>query len=630
MYISKLIIDGFRCFNEKTEIPLNKGLTVIIGENGSGKSAIVDAIRLILNDDEFGRSMVSGGDFRHSFGNEGNNESSASFQIDIEFSGMRSIEQVAYLPWLKTEDLSTATLHLKVQNKTTQNKHYKKEIWGGNSSSSSFEWDTYKSIKCTYLPPLRDAEHRLRNVRGSRLSRLITKIDPENTAKERLVDTVKQNNQELLKDELIVKAKTNIKSRLVEALGENLAQDISISFSDTRFERIIENLKLLFYPFLDVNTSIDNYRELSENSLGYNNLLYLATVLAELEDVSKQEISNEILLIEEPEAHLHPQLQTKLLEYIQKQAEIKGIQVIVTTHSPTIAASIDLDNMLVVNKNELNRSPVIVPLKNVGLKPKQQFFLQRWMDITKSTLLFARGIILVEGIAEALVVPELAKRVLHKKLDSKDKISEYSLEEYSVSIINMGGIYFDSFFQLFINAEKSGEGIPIRCAGITDCDPVKDSTPFYENQCDCNNSALKLQTNINKSEYCRLFSNLKTFEYDLALHEENFSIMSNILLDIIETEGSVKKQIKENVKLFPSAADSEKAKMAKYLLDKIDDSRICGKGIFSQQLAYKLAKDDIDFTVPKYIENAILWACKLEAKGVNTAGKSSTVEKPNE
>ncbi|MDY0396641.1 AAA family ATPase [Virgibacillus halophilus] len=130
MYISKLIIDGFRCFNEKTEIPLNKGLTVIIGENGSGKSAIVDAIRLILNDDEFGRSMVSGGDFRHSFGNEGNNESSASFQIDIEFSGMRSIEQVAYLPWLKTEDLSTATLHLKVQNKTTQNKHYKKRDMG--------------------------------------------------------------------------------------------------------------------------------------------------------------------------------------------------------------------------------------------------------------------------------------------------------------------------------------------------------------------------------------------------------------------------------------------------------------------------------------------------------------------
>ena len=389
MHLSKLVIEGFRCFNEKAEIPLNKGLTVILGENGSGKSAIVDAIRLILNDDEFGKSMVSERDFWHSFG-ESKNESSTSFRIDIEFSKLKPVEQVAYLPWLKTEDLSTASLHLKVQNKTNQNKHYKKELWGGNSSSSSFEWDTYNSIQCTYLPPLRDAEHRLRDVRGSRLARLITKIEPENSAKERLVETVKQNNQQLLKDELIVKAKTNIKSRLVETLGEKLAQDISISFSDTRFERIIENLKLLFYPFLDDSTSIDEFRELSENSLGYNNLIYLATVLAELEDVNEQEISCKILLIEEPEAHLHPQLQTKLLEYIEKQAKLKGVQVIVTTHSPTIAASIDLDNILVVNKTELNRSPVIVPLTNVGLTPKQKFFYKDgWTSLNQ--LYFSQG-----------------------------------------------------------------------------------------------------------------------------------------------------------------------------------------------------------------------------------------------
>ncbi|MEG6534393.1 ATP-dependent nuclease [Caldifermentibacillus hisashii] len=629
MHLSKLVIEGFRCFNEKAEIPLNKGLTVILGENGSGKSAIVDAIRLILNDDEFGKSMVSERDFWHSFG-KSKNESSTSFRIDIEFSKLKPVEQVAYLPWLKTEDLSTASLHLKVQNKTNQNKHYKKELWGGNSSSSSFEWDTYKSIQCTYLPPLRDAEHRLRDVRGSRLARLITKIEPENSAKERLVETVKQNNQQLLKDELIVKVKTNIKSRLVETLGEKLAQDISISFSDTRFERIIENLKLLFYPFLDDSTSIDEFRELSENSLGYNNLIYLATVLAELEDVNEQEISCKILLIEEPEAHLHPQLQTKLLEYIEKQAKLKGVQVIVTTHSPTIAASIDLDNILVVNKTELNRSPVIVPLTNVGLTPKQKFFLQRWMDITKSTLLFARGIILVEGIAEALVIPELAKRVLHKHLASKDRISEYSLEEYSVSIINMGGVYFESFFQLFINAEKRGEGIPIRCAGITDCDPDKDSTPYNGKECDCKNPALKLKTKINNSKYCRLYSNLKTFEYDLALAEGNFPIMANTLLEIIETDGPTKKQIKEYIRLFPDAPVSEKAKMAKYLLDKIDDSNICGKGVFSQQLAYKLANNEIEFSVPEYIEKAILWACKLEGDGGNKGGESNTVEKSNE
>src|SRR5690606_13264626 len=104
---------------------------------------------------------------------------------------------------------------------------------------------------------------------------------------------------------------------------------------------------------------------------------------------------------------------------------------------------------------------------------------------------------------------------------------------------------------------------------ITDCDPDKDSTPYNGKECDCKNPALKLKTKINNSKYCRLYSNLKTFEYDLALAEGNFPIMANTLLEIIETDGPTKKQIKEYIRLFPDASVSEKAKMTKFLLDKI-------------------------------------------------------------
>ena len=84
-------------------------------------------------------------------------------------------------------------------------------------------------------------------------------------------------------------------------------------------------------------------------------------------------------------------------------------------------------------------------------------------------MLFAKGIILVEGIAEAMLLPELAKIVLH----DCDKLPK-TLEDGGVSVINMNGIYFKHFMQLFADLNKNGsKSIPVRCAGITDNDPIK-------------------------------------------------------------------------------------------------------------------------------------------------------------
>ncbi|QAY68515.1 ATP-dependent nuclease [Paenibacillus protaetiae] len=626
MYISSLIIKGFRSFGERCEIPLNKGLTVLIGENGSGKSAIIDSIRLLLQEDEYGRlNALSKSDFWRPSTKGKDIVATDKFSVDCEFSGLSQIEQITYLPWLNAHTPTKASLHLEVTNSNSARKRLKRDIWAGDSRASIFEWDTYNTIECNYLPPLRDAEERLRAIRGSRLSRLLTKLEPKVSRehdqegnKITLEKKVKDQNDELLKDPLIQLANERIRQRLLDALGDVLGQDVLILFTESRFEKILENLRILFfprYPSQGTTTPTDLFRELSENSLGYNNLIYLATVLAELEESEEEDDSLRILLIEEPEAHLHPQLQTRVMQYIQTQANKANIQIIVTTHSPTIAAAVSLDSLVVVTRPDIDACPKVIPLSKCGLEPHQKFFLERWLDVTKSTLLFARGIIFVEGIAEALVVPELAKRVLSEHFNSKDPKSTkkcYSLEEFAVSVINLGGIYFESFFQLFRGAsdnDPATAGIPVRCAGITDCDPKADEAPYEGNNCECKNHALGLIVDLQENKYCQLFYNTKTFEYDLAMESNhNLKLMCGIFLEILTTDGPIRDEITAIMNDPDMKTAREKAEDAATLLKRIDG---VGKGIFAQKLALRLADPKTTFSVPDYIKRAVLWACSI-------------------
>ena len=623
MYLSTLEVCGYKLFRERFEARFERGLTVLVGENGTGKSAVIDALRLLLLEDEYGRAGISSSDFHRPIDKPATSKAVSSIELKCVFEELDNNAQVAYFPWLDINDTRKARLNLVIENKDDQRGRFKRNIWGGESASGLFEWELLNAISCVYLPPLRDAEGKLGAFRGSRLARLLKNMGERGLGegeKHPLEESVRAFNDKLLEDSTIKKANSFIRENVINALGPVFGQDAMIQFSEVRFERIVEQLRLLFYPQLPQrgqSTARDLFRELAENSLGFNNVLYLATVLAELEDLDDSQTFLKILLIEEPEAHLHPQLQVKLLKYLQDKARKAGIQVILTTHSPTIVASVELDAIKVLTRLGFADNLTFSSVAHCGLSSSSKFFIGRWLDITKSTLLFAKGVILVEGIAEALVVPELARIVIGQLHDAeRDGDGPRSLKDCGVSVINMGGIYFKHFMQLFKGYTFTGGGsriqcdrVPIRCAGITDCDPDKEAKPTATSPSGCNNPQHFLTEELVDHQNCRLFSNLKTFEYDLAMQGNNLQLMSKVYLQMAPNSQEAMRLAQID---WAGSSEQNKADAAHRLLQQVSDN----KGEFAQRLAQELSQDETaSFSVPSYIDQAVRWAIGLNCNG---------------
>lgn len=642
MYLSELRAQGFRCFDDEFKIQLTEGLNVIVGENGAGKTAIISAIRQLFHDSESGRYSVSSDDFFCPFNIDG--EPAKSFSIQAEFDGLDINNKISLLPWIGTSN--TALLNIQAENKEIQGR-FKKIIWGGISKSSQFDPELLDLIQCIYLPPLRDAESKLSNGRQSRLSKLLKALNRKelNQCKKAgtlhpLEEKVKEFNVSLATDKSLSIKDANklITENLTMAIGHHFGQNTSIQFAETDFTKIAESLTLLFSP----NLSIDDqelFRSLSQNSLGYNNLLYIASILAELtlDEEGEGQPLFKLLLIEEPEAHLHPQLQIRLLNHLKSVAERnKNVQVIVTTHSTVLASSVNIESIIHLSKSN---NPIATPLRACGLLPNSSQFINRWLDVTKSNLLFASGVILVEGIAEQMLIPAIAKIVLKDQADGKN-----SLENLGITTINLNGIYFKHFMQLYCNIknvdddeEIDGSNIPIRCAGLTDLDPpktiatevsnpdkkdelqeiIEDFIPYDGNLKEGTNHAIQLIDSINSSTHARLFvSKYKTLEYDLAMEGNNAALMSEVIASLWPKPKAGNSTIIEEFNLMSQIdwrkkTPKEIAETAHKILGRIDDDKI-GKGMFSQVMTDRILKNPADFTVPDYIKNAILWASSLD------------------
>ncbi|OIR05962.1 hypothetical protein GALL_117590 [mine drainage metagenome] len=243
--------------------------------------------------------------------------------------------------------------------------------------------------------------------------------------------------------------------------GDPLDAKISVSgISDdsTRLRQLLEKLEVSLSA-----TGLTD--EIHRRGLGSNNLLFMA---CELLLLATEEEGFPLLLIEEPEAHLHPQRQLRLMGFLQDQANIQRadgqqIQIIVTTHSPNLASDIKLDNLVLMRDGKA----FSMARKMTKLESTDYSFLKRFLDVTKANLFFARGVIIVEGDAENILLPTLARLI------GRD------LREHGVSLINVGGVGLRRYANIFQRADAVKDGelkIPVAC--ITDVDVMPDCAPW--------------------------------------------------------------------------------------------------------------------------------------------------------
>jgi putative ATP-dependent endonuclease of OLD family len=163
-------------------------------------------------------------------------------------------------------------------------------------------------------------------------------------------------------------------------------------------------------------------------------------------------------MIEELEAHLHPQAQMKIIEALEKEA---GVQFILTTHSPNLASKVPLKNLILCKDNN------VFPLGEgyTKLDNKNYLYLERFLDVTKSNLFFSKGIIIVEGWSEEILLPELAKKI------------GYDLTEKEVSIVNVASTAYLHFAKIFLRNDERELNIPVSI--ISDLDNRPDEKGVF-------------------------------------------------------------------------------------------------------------------------------------------------------
>lgn len=364
MFIKEFRIKNFRNFDDAgVLLKFHQGVNAIVGENNAGKSAIISAIRIAVSIIQYKKDIYfTKSDFHLDAKGVLANEA----QFDIYLA---DVPKYLIEIWKPGTDEGEFHIRFFLTKNEAGKERIKYSVWGGEAEGNQLSADTLEAINLVYLGALRDAENEMRPNRNSKIANLLGALAATPELKEDLVNELVKANNALLQKEPISKIREIINRNLVSIEHDVLHQQIDIGFIDPKFDSIATSLRTWILPrwsfvdktskyftrikercsthkdlvdedaegiFLDVKKYSEIFREIDEeeklylkeiskfsfdlfqNGLGYNNLLFISTVLGDM-SLTNEEILLNLLLAEEPEAHLHPQLQSLIYQFLKNR-----------------------------------------------------------------------------------------------------------------------------------------------------------------------------------------------------------------------------------------------------------------------------------------------------------------------
>lgn len=631
MHISKVSIRNYRNFKNAT-FNFKKGVNTIIGENGAGKTNFFRAIRLILDDYLYRQAYkLNEKDFNRALGDWKGHW----IIISIEFQDLSpdeviqslfihtsgrvaeegSFETASYTLIFKPKDNVLAELSEIGAGQNDQLAEYLatltiedyETIFTGRSTVDFSDDDVYEAIvgdfnlvtfpsdldhsligvkvpnqlsitrevSCTFIQALRDVVSEFHANKTNPLLTLMKKVSDEIDSEtvDPIIESVKILNSQIESLEQVKNVREDIKRTMLDAVGKTYApESMSIKSNVPEDpERMLQSLRLL------IGEDEDGYEGgINELSLGGANLIFLTLKLLEYQYRKRHGTLANFLLIEEPEAHIHNHIQKTLFEKVS----FDDTQIIYSTHSTQISEVSKISTMNVLSRKS---SFVEVYHPSNGLLASEIMKIERYLDAVRTNILFAKGVILVEGDAEEIVIPHLVESVFGLTID-----------ELGISIVNIRGVGFENLAKIFGDTR-----IRKKCAILTDLDERPDGKETKAGTLGVGRRD-KLNGIFGDNEFVDIFLADSTFEVALAF-AGNLSLFKN-LVPIVYTQQATKTlSLVEIDSDVPQTVSDRILMMADYQ----------GKGWFALEML-----DFIDYKVkcPEYILKAVIFAMSENLK----------------